>query len=438
MKIKVAFIFKNYLNSPGGAQRELTRIANLLSEDNRFDVSIIGLDFPGGKLYFRVAPTVNLKFLSSVSVPVSTSDKTVLKFLRKVKFLAPKILHKLGLLNILYKLSHFVLSSNLYKALWGKRYNKLVDVLALECEDVKYDVILPIMPNIQSIVYKMLEKLSYKPKIILTHRNFPPVDYYPKYGRWDILPDDIFYRVQSLMNADKIIVQILEFKQTFFDIVRQVPNLSFDDVECRVIAIPNVVEEQFSSLVDYQNTNIIYAARLEPVKNVDVLIKAFKQVLVGDCTVSSDWHLTICGTGSEEERLQKLIEYYELDERVTLKGFVENIHDEYQKASFCVFPSQFEGFPNALAEAMSHGLACIGFEETPGVNSLIKHGNNGLLVRNDINGIESLSNAMRKMIESVKFRGTLGQNAKKSMINYNEEYVLNLWIDTISSVYKQN
>ena len=52
----------------------------------------------------------------------------------------------------------------------------------------------------------------------------------------------------------------------------------------------------------------------------------------------------------------------------------------YQRATFFVSTSQWEGFPNAMAEAMAHGLIAVGFKQTAGVSKLILHETNGILI----------------------------------------------------------
>lgn len=61
------------------------------------------------------------------------------------------------------------------------------------------------------------------------------------------------------------------------------------------------------------------------------------------------------------------------------EGRVKNIDDIYADASVLVIPSYEEGLPNVVVEAFTYGIPCIGFEDCPGVNSLIKHEKTGLL-----------------------------------------------------------
>jgi glycosyltransferase involved in cell wall biosynthesis len=53
--------------------------------------------------------------------------------------------------------------------------------------------------------------------------------------------------------------------------------------------------------------------------------------------------------------------------------------DEFNAASIFVFPSHFEGFPVALLEAITMGLACVG-TSVGGIPDILDHGNAGIVV----------------------------------------------------------
>ena len=52
----------------------------------------------------------------------------------------------------------------------------------------------------------------------------------------------------------------------------------------------------------------------------------------------------------------------------------------YSRASIFVLPSRSEGLPNALIEAMAHGLPCISFDINAGPSDLIQNNVNGVLI----------------------------------------------------------
>ena len=92
--------------------------------------------------------------------------------------------------------------------------------------------------------------------------------------------------------------------------------------------------------------------RLVPNKNFRMLIEAF--ALSG-----LDGRLLILGEGPERAALQRQIDTLGLPGRVIMPGFAANPFPALRRAALFVLPSNAEGFPNALLEAMSVGVPVI-------------------------------------------------------------------------------
>lgn len=84
-----------------------------------------------------------------------------------------------------------------------------------------------------------------------------------------------------------------------------------------------------------------------------------------------DIKLIILGDGELREYLENLIQEYRIQENVILGGFVENPFCILQNCDVYVFPSLFEGFPNALIEALSVGLPCISADFRSGAREIL-------------------------------------------------------------------
>ena len=90
-------------------------------------------------------------------------------------------------------------------------------------------------------------------------------------------------------------------------------------------------------------------------KGIDILIEAFHIF----AQKNHDWQLDIVGGGEQKETFLKIINRYQLEDRITIHPFTNKIQDFYSNAQVYVLSSRWEGMPLVLVEAMSHGLPII-------------------------------------------------------------------------------
>ena len=100
---------------------------------------------------------------------------------------------------------------------------------------------------------------------------------------------------------------------------------------------------------------ILYLGRLVPEKGITYLIDAYKNV-------KTDKKLVIAGGSSDTEAFaQELKDRTAGDERIIFTGFVQGrtLEELYSNAYVYVLPSDLEGMPLSLLEAMSYGNCCV-------------------------------------------------------------------------------
>jgi len=113
------------------------------------------------------------------------------------------------------------------------------------------------------------------------------------------------------------------------------------------------IENNFKELFNYPV--IVNIGRLTKQKGQWHLIRAFKKVK----KEITNMKLIILGTGELDDYLKKLVVELNLEKDVYFLGFQENPFKFISKSRIFVFPSLYEGFPNALAEAMACGIPVI-------------------------------------------------------------------------------
>ncbi len=109
-------------------------------------------------------------------------------------------------------------------------------------------------------------------------------------------------------------------------------------------------------------------------KGIDKIIEAFKEL--NDETVDS---LHVVGDGILKEQLEKVASHIKIP--IHFYGFLpkDEIQEIYKKCNFVILPSQSEGFPKVIGEAMNFGCIPI-VSEVSCINQYVQHNYNGFLI----------------------------------------------------------
>lgn len=181
-----------------------------------------------------------------------------------------------------------------------------------------------------------------------------------------------------------------------------------------------------------RDKRIVAVGRLHKQKNFPLLIDAFSEFVLR----YPEYILEIYGEGPEEVNLRNLLKDKNLTQKIFLKGFCEDVHNQIQSAAFFVMTSDFEGMPNALVEAMALGMPCISTDcRCGGPRQLIKDGENGLLV--PVGERESLLNAMLKLAQEPQFAKKLGESAELIKMQVDTQTIVDQWLAYIDLVRNQ-
>jgi glycosyltransferase involved in cell wall biosynthesis len=165
---------------------------------------------------------------------------------------------------------------------------------------------------------------------------------------------------------------------------------------------------------------IVAVARLAPEKGLDILIRAFARI-AGEI---SGWRLLIVGEGPERESLADLAETLGVAPRVQFRGWVAEPADVLANADLFVMSSRYEGFPNALLEAMACGLPVIS-TACAGPQEIITHEHDGILI--PVNSVDALTATMRRLIQDEELRTRLGRNARAVSTRYSVDAIAQRW-----------
>jgi len=174
---------------------------------------------------------------------------------------------------------------------------------------------------------------------------------------------------------------------------------------------------------------ILAVGRLNRVKGFDLLIEAFSKFN------RDGWRLLIAGEGRERKNLERLIESFQLSNRVELLGLVEDMEIYYKRASIFVLSSLTEGFPGVLCEAMGYGCAVISFDCPSAPREIITDRKDGILV--EIKNIEELTRAMHYLVDNPKVREKLSKNAQEISNRLSMDKIGDRWLKLINNIVRR-
>lgn len=152
--------------------------------------------------------------------------------------------------------------------------------------------------------------------------------------------------------ADEIIVLSEGVQKYFMDTYGRNTVFIPNGVNRPIPRSPQLIKEKYGLDKDGY---ILFLGRLVPEKGITYLIEAFKGI-------TTDKKLVIAGGSSDTDAfMQELKKLAEGENRIVFTGFVQGqmLEELYSNAYVYTLPSDLEGMPLSLLEAMSYGNCCL-------------------------------------------------------------------------------
>ena len=215
-----------------------------------------------------------------------------------------------------------------------------------------------------------------------------------------------------------------------FVVLQTEDNRNYFNYLKRCSVINNPIDIKFNSNNPKKEKTIIDVGRLVKQKNHELLINAFVEIH----KKYDDYKLVIFGDGDHKKHLAELIQELSLNDCVFLKGSTNDILTEMSRSQVFVLPSNYEGMPNSLIEAMCLGLPVIS-TRVSGAKDLIVENENGILI--DVGNKEQLIEKLSDLINSEEKREILGKNAKKIYDRLNSDRIVAEWEKLINGILEE-
>lgn len=168
------------------------------------------------------------------------------------------------------------------------------------------------------------------------------------------------------------------------------------------------------------SARIVAMGRLVPQKGFDLLLGA-----VARLPREIDYGLVVMGDGEERSTLEQIARRFGVDERVWLFGWTKDPRPTLLDSTVFVLPSRWEGWPNALLQAMALGLPVVAADCRTGPGEIITDGVDGLLVPPD--DVDALAAAIQRLVHDAGLRERLGTAAREVRNRFAMDQIMSMW-----------
>lgn len=228
----------------------------------------------------------------------------------------------------------------------------------------------------------------------------------------------MFFRTMCRLTfpiMDKIIFQSEYMKSDFIKFVGDVNDS---------IVINNFVDDALIPKKNDLNNNyinILFVGRIVDVKQVDKTIDVLSYL-------PDYFRLQIIGDGPLMPSLKEYVTKKNLEQRVCFLGFSSNPYDYMKKSHALLLTSKYEGFPNAMLEALCVGIPVFTFLSPGGIHELANK-----VYENNIEKYCSIVNDSKDLSEKIVRYFSTG----KSELNYREKVLESFSKSVILKKYLQ-
>lgn len=173
---------------------------------------------------------------------------------------------------------------------------------------------------------------------------------------------------------------------------------------------------------------VLAVGRLRPQKAFAMLLDAFSQA----ATRHPGWSLAIAGDGPLLAALTSQAQTLGMSSRIHFLGQQADIGGLLARADIFALSSAYEGFPNALCEAMAAGVASIATDCPSGPADIVIDEDNGLLVNNA--DPDAFAAALERLMADADLRQRLGSRAAAITKTYSADRVMRQWDQLLADV----
>lgn len=164
-----------------------------------------------------------------------------------------------------------------------------------------------------------------------------------------------------------------------------------------------------------ETITLVHVGRFNEQKNHKGLLQSFQKILAS----YPQCRLNLLGDGELFSETKAYAEALGIAEHVRFLGSQSNVYPYLHDADIFLLPSNYEGMPMTIIEAMGTGLPIVA-TKVGGVPDMLTDGESALLTPIDP---EAVADACIKLISDESLRARLGRNAKQESLRFSAAYM---------------
>lgn len=174
------------------------------------------------------------------------------------------------------------------------------------------------------------------------------------------------------------------------------------------------------------NRVVSFGRLMQRTKNYVMGIRAFAKI-AGEFP---ELCYEIYGEGPDKDLFQQEIDRCGMHDRIRLMGNSSAIYQDVYTARLFLLPSNYEGLPNSLLEAMALGIPSISTDHpVGGARMMIREGENGMLV--PVGDVDALADAMRKVLSDRAQAAKMSENGQLVRQKLRADVISQEWEDFV-------
>lgn len=170
---------------------------------------------------------------------------------------------------------------------------------------------------------------------------------------------------------------------------------------------------------------VLHVGRFAPQKNHQMIVEAFAEI-VRDY---SECELDLVGDGDLVDSVKQKVKELGIEKKVHFVGLLDKVYEKMSESDIFILPSNYEGMPITLIEAMATGLPIVA-TDVGGIPDMLENKKSGLLVRV---AKHEIANGIVTLIKDDTLRATVSQGAKQKVMQFSLENMTREYI----KVYQQ-